>query len=537
MFSFSEEMFLLDFFTFDAVVGRFCNGQEIFDCLAKAFYVDKERAKQLFALVSSKTVRNIVSLKDYKLYRRLHQYAEACKLKSSATEAENDILAIKGKALYITSDCGLIDEGNNTKASVYANVADKANAGQIVALHIYGVLQCVGIFFDKRVCNGLKNLTKAARWNSIESILALIIFDVANSKTYIDMLYTLASETPYDDIVVKAQSSHEIRSPKEIMECILLSQVFSRGQISPNVYLPIYANLLYSEIVSFKDKEKIFLSESKESIVSFIDLPLKLTMQKLSCDVAAISELSIKRTEEQNAIIQNALNSDIRHFEVFKPLCMCSDSKFMRNYYREAITKLYSDAHVETISISDLKSRDFEPSTNNIFIRSCNEDRANIFIISVVGVINEEDIKDVCNFLQSAKRVKMRLMRPSIEINLGAVLPICFCDKNNAQMLSRYCDKIEIAAPNKEEQAILIRELIAAKKDQYSIKDLNIKDGVVNNLLSVSIDFAENALDLAIAANRSGNKKLTLTEENTSKYIKKRETSRRFGYGGYKDDN
>ncbi len=537
MCSFSEEMFLRDYFTFDAVIGRFCNTQELFNCLAEIYYIDGERTKEMFALVNSKTIRNIVSLKDYKRYRRLRQYAEACKLKAGTTKTEDDILTIKGKALYATSDCGLIDAGNNTKASVYANIVDKANVGQVTALRLYGVLQCEGIFFEKQPHNGLKNLMRAARWNSTESILALLKYDTENSKVYVDMLYTLAVGTPYEDIAVKAQSCRGLKSPKKILECILLSKVFGRGQVTPNVYLPVYANLLYSEIISFKDKEKLLLSEGKESIASYIDLPLKLTMRKFSCDVSAITDLSITRTAEQNAIIQNALNSDIRYFDSFKPLCLCSESKYMRNYYMSAIARLYADAHIETISIADLNPCDFEPSMNNVFIRSCNEDKGNVFIMSFVGDINEATVKDVCNFLQGAKRGKMRLMRPSIEIDLGAVLPICFCDKSNSQILSRYCDKIEIATLNQEEQKIFIRELITAKEEQYGIKGLDVEDGVVSKLLSVSIDTAETALDLAITANRHGDRQLTLTEENANKYIKKRETSRGFGYGGCKDDN
>ena len=362
MCSFSEEMFLRDYFTFDAVIGRFCNTQELFNCLAEIYYIDGERTKEMFALVNSKTIRNIVSLKDYKRYRRLRQYAEACKLKAGTTKTEDDILTIKGKALYATSDCGLIDAGNNTKASVYANIVDKANVGQVTALRLYGVLQCEGIFFEKQPHNGLKNLMRAARWNSTESILALLKYDTENSKVYVDMLYTLAVGTPYEDIAVKAQSCRGLKSPKKILECILLSKVFGRGQVTPNVYLPVYANLLYSEIISFKDKEKLLLSEGKESIASYIDLPLKLTMRKFSCDVSAITDLSITRTAEQNAIIQNALNSDIRYFDSFKPLCLCSESKYMRNYYMSAIARLYADAHIETISIADLNPCDFEPS-------------------------------------------------------------------------------------------------------------------------------------------------------------------------------
>lgn len=537
MCSFSEEMFLRDYFIFDATVGRFCDGRALFDCLSQIYYIDCDRADKLFHLATSPKIRNVATLKDYKQYRRLCKYSEACALHTNYTEADDDILTVKGKALYAAGECGLMDSGNATKASVYTDIVDKANAGQVTALRLYGVLQSEGILFDKRTFDGIKNLTRAARWNSIEGILALLKYDVNNSATYVDMLYTLAVGTPFEDVFVNAQRYHGIKAPKKVKECTLLSKVFGRGQVNPNVYMPVYANLLYSEIVPFKYKEKLLLSESKESINSYMDLPLKLSARKFTYDVSAITELSLKRTEEQNSIIQNALNSDISRFSTFKPLCLCSDSKFMRNYYAKAIKKLFAGANSAEISVSDLAPHDFEPGTNNVFLRSCDEDRNNVFLISFVGDINEQAEKKVCDFLQGDKRRKMHLVRPNIEIDLGSVLPICLCDKANVQVLSRYCDKFEICNPTKEELPILVRELISEKEKQYGIKSLHVETSVTDKLCSVSIDSAELALDLAITANRSGSSELTLTNENASKYIKKREQSRGFGYGGCKDDN
>lgn len=534
MCSFSEEMFLRDYFTFDAVVGSFCDARAIFNCLANNYYIDSERREKLFSLVTNDSVGQITSLKDYKRYRRLRQYVEACGLSSNYSDVEDDVITIKGKALYLVAECGLANSG--TKASVYSAIVNKANAGQVVALRIYGTLQCEGIFFEKRLRDGIKNLTRAARWNSIESILALLNYDNVDSKKYIDMLYTLAYATPYEDVAKSAQIKHEINSPEKLKECILLSKVFGRGFVKPNVYIPLYANLLYSEVVSFKDKEKILLSENKEFVSSCRDLPLKLAMGKFDYDISAITGLPLKREVEQNGIIQNAINSDIRDFHTFRPLCLCSDSKYMRSYYASAITKLYGNAHIEYVSVADLCPNDFEPTPNNIFVRSCNEDKNNVFIISFVGDVNETAAKAVCDFLQSEKRGKMHLSVPCIEINLGAVLPICLCDKSNAAMLARFCEKLDVLSPDQAEQRIIIRELMTEKAKQYGIEDFKVEAQVVDKLCSVSVDTANSALDAAIVANRNGRTSLKLTEFNTAKYIKHRDSYRGYGYGGCKDD-
>lgn len=536
MYSYSEELFLVDYFIFDSVVGRFCDGRSVFERLSRYYFIDANREKELYATATAEEIGDVATLKDYKRYRRLRQYSEICKIRSIYTDYDDDLMSIKGKALDIATKCELAATSGSTKASVIANIVEKAYAGQVTALRLYGVLQCEGIFFKKSIRDGIKNLTRAARWNSIESILALLQYDKANFKTYTDMLYTLAKGMPYEDILEKAQSRYPIGKPMEIKECILLSKTFGRGQITPDVYFPVYANLLYSEIIPFKDKEKLLLSANKDTVNSYMDLPLKLTMRKFSYNDTAIAEFT-QGNAANKSIARNVLNSDIRRFPTFKPLCVCSDSQYMRNYYAAAIENLFDGAHVARISVSDLTLLDFEPDSNNVFVRNCDEDKNNVFVISFVGDINEQTMKIACSFLQSDKRRKMHLARPNVEIDFGAVLPICLCDKANSQALSQYCDKVEIANPTKTEQPILLRELISEKEKQYGIKRLTVEDSVMGRLCAVSIDAAQSVLDVAIAANRSGDNALTLTVENTSEYIKKYETVRGFGYGGYKNEN
>ncbi len=533
MCKFSEEVFLHDYFTFDAVVGKFCNRREIFDCIARIYYVERNQANRLFALATSKKIDNVATFKDYKRYCRLRQYFQTCNLPADTTEEEDDLLTIKGKALRLISECGL-DFRNETKASVYTNLVEKANAGQVTALRIYGVLQCEGVFFEKRVSDAIKNLTRAARWNSLEGILALLQYDTNNVALYTNMLNTLATCTPYEEVFSKVKSYYGIKDLKKIDECILLSKVFGRGQVAREVYLPTYANFLYSEIIPFKDKEAILLSEGKDMVSSYIDLPLKLRKYKFSYNVSAITTLSIRREEEQNRMIQNALNSDIRHFPTFKPLCICSDSKYMRNYYSSAIENLFEGAHVERISVADLNLCDFNPDMNNIFIRSCNEDKGNVLILSLVGDLNEQAVKYVCDFLQSDKRRRMHLVRPNVEIDLGSVLPVCMCDKINVQMFSRFCDVLELATPTRDEKRILIKELIVEKENQYSIKKLKVEEDVIEKLCNVGIDVAEMIIDATIIATRRGNCELTINGDHAGKFIAKHESTRGYGYGGYK---
>lgn len=570
MSSFIEEMFLTEFFILDAVVGGFCDEVVLFDRIADIYRVDKTLRETLYKLATMGKVREVATLRDYNLYMRLRQFRITYKQNSSTLidfgkkiyyqskptaffgfnedfktesltkcdeeEAIHIITMIKGKALRSVNESGLICSLGNTRASVHANIVGKAKEGNVTALRVYGFLQCEGIFFELNRKYGVKNLKRAARWNNIESLLALRLYDETQAE-YADMLATLSKDTPYEELAAEICLRERKEKPKTVKECILLSKVFGRGQIDTKTYLPAYANLLYSEVIPFKNKEKLLISEGKEQILSYNDLPLKLTKREFSCDTSRLSDLPIKRSSEQNAVIRNAFNRDICFMDTFKPLCICSDSKVMRNYYMKAISEMYEGVHIETIDAADLNDRDIEPSADNIFLRSVNEDKANIFFISMVGDVNDMVLEEIQNFLQSAKRRRTNLRYPNIEIDLGAVMPICFCDKSNAQSLVGFCDKVEISEPDKKERAVLIGELLETKAKLYGLNELTVGEEIMEKLLSLPIDVADNALDLAIIANRQSERKINLTAENASEYLKKRELSRGYGYGGCKDAN
>ncbi len=536
MLKINEEKFLLDYFTYAAVVGKFCDKAELFDLMVQIHHIPQVRKAELYTLVTSSEVCDIATLGEYKLQCRLRKYAQLRGIDLAKDGATEDILKIKGRALYIVNECDLGNIANDTKASVYDKIVQKANAGKVTALRLYGVLQCRGLFLAQNSHNGVKNLTRAARWNSEEALLALLYFDATNADKYGSMLYTLTSDTPYGETALNILHEIGIGQPQKSAECVLLTKVFGRGHISPNVYIANYANLLYSPIVSFADKKRFLLSDNADALASCANLPLNFSKNKLAYFPSAIAHLPLSRVDEQNVILQNAVNGDICHLRTFKPLCLCSDSVYMRNYYAKAIEGLYKDANVVTLQVADMEAHDLEPTAHNVFVRSCADDKANVFLLFFVGEIGESQFKEACDFLQSAKRARMRLMQPDIQIDLSDVLPVCLCDKANAQAVSQYCNQVQIMLPDKRERTILINELIVEKKQQYGLNGLVLGQEIVDKLNSVSVDEAEYALDLAIAANRHGEKTLTLTSENSGKYMKKRDISRGFGYGGCGDD-
>lgn len=537
MFRFIEEMFLLDYFIYDAAVGAFCRADKIFDCLAGCYMISPDRQKDLFSLATAAQVKNIVSINDYKRYLRLRQYMQSAKASERCLSDEDNVIVIKGKALEIAATCKIIAGRDTTRASMYTQIVNKAHSGFVTALRIYGVLQCEGIFFEKNCSRGISNLRKAARWNNIESTLALMHYDFAHGHIYKKMFVALAVGTPYESAIKLVPNISNIKAPGRESIPALLAKLIDNGKVSPDSYQPAYDNILYSSIISFKDKEKLLNFENKQSIPAYGDMPHNLAMRSINYDTSAISQLSLNRPEERDSIIRYAKNSDIRNVDSFRPICLCSDSMVMRRYYAAAISKLFPDSHIANISVEDMRPHDFEATTNNIFLRSCDDAKSNVFVISVVGDIDEAAQKAIVDFLQGDKRRRIYLTGPGIEVDLSAVLPICLCDKSNARILARYCERVDIANPDHKEFRTLITELVAEKGKRYGIDTVTIHDAVIEKLRSVTIDAADEVLDVAIPANRNGISAIMLTEKNTIKYISNRGISRGYGYGGCKDDN
>lgn len=530
----SEEMFLSEYFLFETILGSHCGKFErIFNCLGEIFFVPPAKRKALRALAECDTVREIGSEKEYFRFCRLKEFIGLTGLSAQYTAEQEEAATIKGQAIMQVGQCEFKLPDDATEAAVFKAISDAAQNGMIIALRLLGILSCEGALAVKNRETGLSNLRRAAEWGNTEALLALLRYDKESRVQTLTRLYTVTNGTPYERLYQRAAAKCGVRCEEYDCESALLEKAFGGGILKREVHNPQFARVLYSKTLSLKDKEKIFFSK-REAFTEASDLPLRLPQTEfLPFNEQVFRDMPLQRREEQDKIVQGVNNADLRFFDTFRPLCLCAETKFVSETYAEALVRALPDCHVERIDFSSLTEYDLEPTGNHILVRSCNEDKPNVFLLFMRGHVSPRISDGVKLFLQSASRGKFHLNQPNVSIDLRSVLPICFCDAENAKDLEKYCDVVHLSEPNGEEMHNLIGSIIEGKRAFYGIERIETAQAVSEELEKLPIDVAETVLDNAIRSHRKRGEAVNLTEELMLAFFKNvRDHKTTFGFGG-----
>lgn len=518
MFSITTELFLQNYFLFQNLIGKLCDEELLFDKLYAVFLMPESEKNELFALTRRDEVQEIATYSDYAQTCRIDKYAELAEIDLKSDGDLRDMIAVKGDALRKIKQFGFDEFAVATETEKYKQLTQTANMGLIPSLCALGFLQCEGIFADKNFRCGIKNFERAAKWNSVAGILFALHYDEKKRPVNFNRLFTMAKGTLYEKIYNAAISSYGFtQTPKAVPEVKMLIKAFGAGILKPDVYASQYARFIYSEVLAQKDKERTLFSGHKEIIAETADLPLKLTQDSICFNKDELCDLPILRENEQDKIYRAMLNSDMRSDSDYRPLCICGESEYLVKLYLEAVNKALASAHIERIDVFDLNDYDFEPSKNHVFVRSCDEARQNVYFLYFKGTIREPIMCAVKNFLQSDKRRKTRLQHPSAIIDLSTVLPVCFCDKQNARLLKPYCDVITLAPVSAPEKPDMLAYILHAKSIKYKFKGVQADDSAQKMLAPYSVDKAEKLIDKAVRYH-IGEDTLNITEKMLQEY-------------------
>lgn len=495
MLNILNEIFLDEYFKYAHVASRLLDDtKSVFYKLSDIFLLSDDVRDELYEIAHSDTVQDVVTQNDYMRFLRVNKYSELQDLDTPCNADQIEVLKIKGNAICEAGRIELSPSVDATSVANYKLISDGAGAGKLLALRILGFLQCEGIFFAKNHENGCKSLAKAAQWNSIEGVLTALYYDEKSRALNINRLYTLTYGTPYESILTLAENKYKLTASELLAENKLLGKAFGVGVLKQEIYSAQYARFLFSNVLRTKDKEQLLFTPNNEVLSETADLPLKLAERDILCKASDFT-VPLKRDAEKNKILQCVKNSDLRTAKLFRPLCISCDSKFMRNLYADAIERMLPSAQTERLDVADLSVHDFEPSKNNIFVRICNEDVNNVYFMFFDGDVNEQLFEAAKCFVQSDKREAVRLNRPSVLLNLSAILPICFADRANAKKLKQYCDVVTVAQVTSAEKRRLMSFISESKQKQYRISNFNIEDEAIEKLITYSIDKIEEILD------------------------------------------
>lgn len=530
------ELFLSQFFMLRATLGNFGEHEkELFSSLGQTFFMNENEADRIYNMIRSSEISAISTEKDYYRHLRAKQYLGVISTPYVYDELTDALINIKGNAIINAASHGIKYASEATATSIYQYITGKALLGDIFFMRILGIMQCEGIICAKDRSRGLKTLEAAASWYDIPSIL-LALYYGNTTEINLNRLCLSIDNSPYGNLLSLCERKYGYISGSETYEHKMLVRAFGMGILKREIFSSAYAKIIYHKTLSLTEKENLVFSYSKEQIMAISGLPLELChfdMVPLTYgDSDNFDRISFFREKEQSTVIQSFVNSDLRIYEGYRPVCISSSSQYMLRVYADAIKGASDNVHIERFEASDLNEYDFEPNERNILVKNCRADKLNVYFFFLLGKIKESVMCQIKNFLITAKRSKFRLSNPAIVLNLGEILPVCFCDRENAKLLEGYCESIVLSDVSSSETRSAVLSFISEKSRLYKTGDISITESAMDKIVNLGLDKVENTIDAAIRRNRKINEKIVLTEEMLSEFCNMTKEPCGFGFGG-----
>ncbi len=519
-----------------ATLGNFGEHEkELFSSLGQTFFMNENEADRIYNMIRSSEISAISTEKDYYRHLRAKQYLGVISTPYVYDELTDALINIKGNAIINAASHGIKYASEATATSIYQYITGKALLGDIFFMRILGIMQCEGIICAKDRSRGLKTLEAAASWYDIPSIL-LALYYGNTTEINLNRLCLSIDNSPYGNLLSLCERKYGYISGSETYEHKMLVRAFGMGILKREIFSSAYAKIIYHKTLSLTEKENLVFSYSKEQIMAISGLPLELChfdMVPLTYgDSDNFDRISFFREKEQSTVIQSFVNSDLRIYEGYRPVCISSSSQYMLRVYADAIKGASDNVHIERFEASDLNEYDFEPNERNILVKNCRADKLNVYFFFLLGKIKESVMCQIKNFLITAKRSKFRLSNPAIVLNLGEILPVCFCDRENAKLLEGYCESIVLSDVSSSETRSAVLSFISEKSRLYKTGDISITESAMDKIVNLGLDKVENTIDAAIRRNRKINEKIVLTEEMLSEFCNMTKEPCGFGFGG-----
>lgn len=546
MFSFLEELFLKEYFLHNAILGNYCSKQETFDFLAKIFKISDKKANILYELAEQQSVQEITTEADACRYKRIGQFRTINNKTNLFDEQTDAIITIKTEAIVIAAQMDLCVESKCTKSKLYQLLLDRSNCGYVDALRVLGTLQVTGLFVEKNRQAGQKNLAKASEWGDVVAMFLLVRLGVVDS-TLQNNFYFATQDTPYWELYKIADVEPFIPS-EEQAEVLLLNKLFTYRTVKQNVYSEPHAHVIYATGISNEDKERLLFSDNKQLLSDALNLPIYRPINvDLECNWGELRLMALDRRNEQNQVIASLRNRDLRRLSTYRPLCLCTNSQYLQEQYARALEKCFDNTLVQRITVGGLQEIDFEPTSNNVFVRSCKcddelglqkikNDTNNVFILFLNGEISNATMKHIKEFLSTEYRRQFRLLRPNLTLDFSYTLPICICDSDNAKKIKTLVETIQIAELESEESLKVINEMLETKAKLYFGNNVELTDNAVELLSKFAVEEAEEIIDIAFRSQRALQDSCNNISFAITPYIKtydRQHGERTFGFGGY----
>ncbi len=523
---------IFNYYIVSAISGGNVDGRKVILAIGDIFCKSADESERLYEITESDSVKEVSTVAEYNRYKRTEQYCRLCNIDAEIPEDEKAVTDIKGAALIAASASKLISLEATTVNGTVSALMNEAETGRIVALRLLGFLQCEGFLVKKNLQSGIKNLLKAAKWGDVPSALALMKYSEKTRAEACEILAAAVKNTPCENLPAVIAMRYGVEGKRPSEETELIKKAFAQKKIDPENYDPMYARLIFSEVLSLKDKERIIFSGSKQTLSEACDLPLKLKTHVEPKTFCNLPDLALSREKERAAVTECLNNYRYGGKGGGLPLCLCSESTYVLNMYAESISALFCGANIERIEIADLLPCDTEPTKNDLFVRSINETKHNVFILSFKGETCEAAAEWAKKIIRDDFRKKYRLIAPAVSLDLSAVSVIVLADAENAKRISKYTETVNLARVKEGEKQIIVKAVADKKGKDYGYDSVTIDEDALTDLCAINAEKAEKILEKIIRNDRSGKKQANVSRDNVHRFLKQKDFNNTYGFGG-----
>ena len=514
------------------LVGRPHDRARVFDRMRKIFLVPEEDGRALYELTENDKVTAISSESGYGRYCRTKSYLEtAGKTAIAADEPTDAVATVKGSVISALAQIKCAVSADRSDEELLFSLRRAAEAGSVLAMRVLAFMNIEGIALSKDVAGGLNRLRLVGDWNCVPALAMLLYYEPERVAQNLDALALVADDLAIPDLMSNVKRVYGAPRGGADENRLILESGFKSGTLSREMYSPLHARTVYSKILSAQSKRNL-LNAGNAFTALVGDLPLDFEFgAELKTDARQLARLPFRRDKEIKAVERWLENSDLRGMH-YRPLGFCSDSMYMLDAYAAALDKCMSGANAVRIDVRETEACYFMPTKNNIFLRSCRPDKANVYFIYVCGEIEDEKLDRIKSFLCAANRRRFMLDSPSITLDLGDVMPVCFFDNGGAAEIGGMTDTVYIATPTREERLAMISGMLKARAKAYGIPRISLKKGAADYAAELSVDVMECVLDGAVRAHRTKGENLSLSVADLAAENDEI-SSHGFGFGGY----
>lgn len=538
------ERLLIQYYLIDSI----CRGlvgeekmKDIFDELTRVMCIPVSlETEKYYEMSVSGEYAGIIDLITYNRFCRNIEFAQISGQNAELDDTDRVIISCKRDAMH--AKYKIFEHRRSLTVDTVADILSEASAkGNICSMVTLAFMEYHGICISKDENSALKRIRAAAKWNCIFANLMGIAYDVKDKTGYYNNIFTIAKTSNMKEVFRNICEATAYTGECRISPTAdILEKAFSVDIVNRNSYDRIFAGVVFSEVISAEDKEKLLLNKKAEEIVSLSGIPFDTKRSNgFNFDAVKVQETALKREDEIQRILYDLSPVLDGYSSLYQPLMVAANDSYVSDMYLEAIKAGFADRNkVIEVDASTLSAADLSGTKENFILRGLSETKKShtVFLVKHCEEIAENGVQGLVKLLDYDNRRRFKLQDPAVSIDISDVLIILFASEINEDVrtIADECDVVWSASISREEKQNVIEKSFETRANLFGLENVKLEEEAKSYLLSLRTEQMIRLIDRALKK-AAFDKELTVSAKTLKSFDSEQGTARNrreFGYLG-----